>query len=288
MNGGLGGTISFIQNSTGDTARVEVFGNGNLDISAHDGLQRTTIGSIEGDGNVFLGANKLAVGRNDLSTTFSGVIQDGGQNGGIGGSLNKVGSGVLTLSGTNTYSGNTTVNRGVLEVDGSIASNTFVNRRGTLAGTGTINGNVTNNRRVSPGSAASPGMLTVTDNYTQAQYATLMIQLAGTNTRQFSVLNVLGAANLNGTLRPVLLNGFIPAVGDSFAFLNYASLTGEFSTIANLNFDNMHWEITYGGTRAILTAEAGHVPDQGSTFLLLMSGLLGLVTYRRQLLRGQS
>jgi hypothetical protein len=29
------------------------------------------------------------------------------------------------------------------------------------------------------------------------------------------------------------------------------------------------------------------VPDQGSTFLLLTLGLLGLVTYRRQLLRGQ-
>jgi len=30
-----------------------------------------------------------------------------------------------------------------------------------------------------------------------------------------------------------------------------------------------------------------HVPDQGSTFLLLTLGLLGLVTYRQQLLRGQ-
>ena len=185
-----------------------------------------------------LGANNLTVGSNNLSTTFSGVIEDGGISGGTGGSLTKIGSGTLILSGANTYTGDTNINRGVLQVDGSIASNTFVNRRGTLAGTGTINGNVTNNGRVSPGSAASPGMLTVTDNYTQAQYATLMIQIAGTNTGQFSVLNVLGNANLNGLLDPVLLNGFVPSLGESFTFLNYASLTGEFSHILNQVFNH--------------------------------------------------
>ena len=54
----------------------------------------------------------------------------------------------------------------------------------------------------------------------------------------------------------------------------------------------MHWEISYEDTRAILTAKAGAVvpgvPDQGSTFVLLTLGLLGLVTFRRQLARKQS
>jgi autotransporter-associated beta strand protein len=112
-----------------------------------------TIGSLEGDelAGVFLGANNLTVGSNNLSTTFSGEIA------GTGGSLIKIGSGTLILSGANTYTGNTNVNRGGLQVDGSITSNTFVNRGSTLAGTGTINGNVTNNGRVSPGSAGAPG-----------------------------------------------------------------------------------------------------------------------------------
>jgi autotransporter-associated beta strand protein len=289
-NGGGGGTILFADKSTLGTARIEVFGNGSLDISLHD-APGMTIDSIEGDGNVFLGANNLTVGSNNLDTTFSCAIQDGGQGGGVGGSLTKVGAGTLDLIGANTYTGNTDVRGGVLKVDGSITSNTFVRRRSTLAGTGVINGNVTSKSgtTVSPGEGLGvPGTLTVVHNYTQAQYASLMIQIAGTNAGDLSVLNVLGNANLNGFLDPVLLNGFVPTIGDSFIFLNYASLTGAFSHIQHQVFDNgmLEWSVTYELNHAILTVEQ-HTPDQGSTFLLLTLGLLGLLAYRRQLLRGQ-
>jgi hypothetical protein len=93
VGGGDGGSIQFATASTGGTARVEVFGNGNLDISLHDAPGVTT-GSIEGDGLVFLGANKLTVGANDLSTTFSGRVH-----GGNASSLAKVGSGTLAVEG---------------------------------------------------------------------------------------------------------------------------------------------------------------------------------------------
>jgi autotransporter-associated beta strand protein len=294
INGGLGGVIVFVRNSTGGTARVEVFGNGSLDISGHLGNRGLTLGSVEGDGNVFLGANNLKVGSNNLNTTFSGVMQDGGSFGGSGGSLTKIGNGTLILAGANTYTGDTNVNRRVLQVDGSITSNTFVNRRGTLAGMGTIQGNLMNRDfgRVRPGGAlGAPGMLSVTGNYTQTQYASLMIQIAGTSAGEFSVLNVLGNANLNGNLDPVLLNGFIPTIGESFIFLNYVSFTGAFSQIRNQVFDHgtKQWSVIYQNTYAMLTVEphTPGVPDQGSTLLLLMLGLFGLVAYRRQLLRGQ-
>jgi autotransporter-associated beta strand protein len=283
-NGGGGGAIFFEEKSTGGTSRIEVFGNGFLDISGHLGGAGLTIGSIEGDGNAFLGSNNLTVGRNNVSTVFSGVLRDGGQNGGTGSSLTKIGSGTLTLSGTNTYTGATIIKGGVLQVDGSITSNTLVgpsgsNHSATLAGTGTIHGSVTNNGTVSPGDA--PGTLTVS-SYTQMKSATLLIDIAGSNTSQSSVLDVLGTAILNGHLDPVLQNGFVPTVGESFTFMDYESVLGAFSSITNLNFNNNteHWAITYQPTFAVLTAEAGrvNVPDQGSTVLLLTLSLLGLVS----------
>jgi VPDSG-CTERM exosortase interaction domain len=63
-----------------------------------------------------------------------------------------------------------------------------------------------------------------------------------------------------------------------------------FSKIANENFsDNLFWVVDYEDTMATLEVirRLPGVPDQGSTLLLLMLGLGGLLTYRRQLLREQ-
>ncbi len=85
---GDGGAIIFVDDSTGGTARVKVFDAGYLDISQRQ--PGVTIGSIEGSGNVSLGANRLTVGTNNINTSFSGVISGTGL-------LSKIGSGVLTL-----------------------------------------------------------------------------------------------------------------------------------------------------------------------------------------------
>ena len=72
------------------------------------------IGSIEGSGNYFLGQQDAQRGWQQLEHTVSGVIQDRSffGEGGTGGSLTKVGTG--TLTGTNPYTGMTTVNAGNL------------------------------------------------------------------------------------------------------------------------------------------------------------------------------
>ena len=110
--GGSGGAIYFRDNSTGGTSEIELRGgNGFLDISDHD-APGLTIRSLYGWGNVFLGARNLSVGGDD--TWISGVIQDGGQAGGVGGSLTKVGDDTLFLYGANTYSGGTIISAGAL------------------------------------------------------------------------------------------------------------------------------------------------------------------------------
>src|SRR5208283_1067510 len=84
-----------------------------------------------GTGNVGLtnaaGGITLSAGNNNSSTTYSGILSGSG-------SLNKIGTGVLTLSGANTYSGATTISAGTLKLG---ASNVLPNGAGT--------GNVTDN-----------------------------------------------------------------------------------------------------------------------------------------------
>src|SRR6185503_5411139 len=91
--------------------------------------------------------------------TFSGTLQDGGFAGGAGGSLFKIGTGTLRLTGPNFYTGPTVIFDGVLEVDGFITSDTQVNPGGTLSGFGAIFGNVNNFGVVAPGT--SPGTLSI-------------------------------------------------------------------------------------------------------------------------------
>ncbi len=107
--------LLFNNTSTGGTARFINGAGGLIDLSQIT-TAGITAGSIEGAGTISLGSKNLAVGGNNLSTTFSGVLQDGGLGGGVGGSLTKTGTGTLTLTGANTYSGGTTINGGTLAV----------------------------------------------------------------------------------------------------------------------------------------------------------------------------
>ena len=80
-----------------------------------------TIASLAGGGatggNVALGANTLTVG-NASSTTYAGVI------GGIGG-VTKTGSGTLTLSAVNTFTGVVNINQGILAAGNGRALGAF-------------------------------------------------------------------------------------------------------------------------------------------------------------------
>jgi autotransporter-associated beta strand protein len=102
------------------------------------------------------------------NTTVSGAI------GGTGG-LWKNGTGTLTLTGANTYTGNTNIEVGKLIVNGSLASSVRILKNGTLGGTLTIAGNLTNLGTLAPGN--SPGTTTVNGNYLEA--GTLDIEVWG-------------------------------------------------------------------------------------------------------------
>jgi fibronectin-binding autotransporter adhesin len=99
-----GALTQFTGTSNGGNARFITNAGGTVSFSGTTGPLgdgKINAGSIEGAGTYRLGLNELTVGSNDLSTTVSGSIQDGG----AGGSLVKAGAGTLTLTGSSNIGG---------------------------------------------------------------------------------------------------------------------------------------------------------------------------------------
>jgi hypothetical protein len=277
LGGGDGGLIIFEHDSLGGTARVEVFGNGtgdstngNLDISFHNAPGLTT-GSIEGSGAVFLGAFNLTVGSNNLSTIFSGVIQDGGQNGGTGGSLTKTGKRKLTLTKANTYTGGTTITKGTLLVKNKTGSATGTGavqvNVGSLQGVGKISGAVTVGTGSSSGaillagnSATSPGTLTINNTLTFNSLSTYKCVLKRTTAKASKAVALGVTIGSNVPFTFVDTGTGTLTTGTVFTVVSNTSaspIAGTFSNLANgLVFasNGNNFQVSYtGGTGNDLT-----------------------------------
>ncbi|GAA0018116.1 autotransporter-associated beta strand protein [Bradyrhizobium diazoefficiens] len=115
------GTVNFDGSATGGSARFINNLGGIVDISGLTSGGMTT-GSIEGAGDYVLGANTLTTGSLNSSTQVDGVINS------TGGGLTKVGTGTLTLTGINGYTGATTISAGTLALSGfgNISSSSVV------------------------------------------------------------------------------------------------------------------------------------------------------------------
>jgi autotransporter-associated beta strand protein len=264
------GGLGFANAATGGTARFINQAGAFIDLSllTSGGI---TAGSIEGAGSIFLGSKNLAVGVNNLSTTFSGVISDCGPTGfdcanfGLGattgGSLTKAGTGMLTLTGINTYSGATTVNGGTLEVDGSIASSSMVtvNSGGTLSGIGVVDPATTviaAGGTLSPGNAANPtGALTITGNLAFQSGALYVVQVTP---GVASSTTVSGNSTLAGAVQGVLAPGIYNAK-TTYDILHAAGVGGTFAGFSSTNMPGFGGRLTYTSSDVLLnlTAQLG-------------------------------
>jgi fibronectin-binding autotransporter adhesin len=158
----------------------------------------------------------LNVGGNNASTTYSGGLTDGG----AGAVLVKTGAGTLTLAGTNTYIGSTTVSNGTLAlaVGGfitnsalitvnagatlDVSANNFVLAASqSLAVSGTVNGSVTaaSGAIIYAGNAGTYGTNTVTANLTYAAGALGYLDLGTTFNGANDLITVGGNLALNST-----------------------------------------------------------------------------------------
>src|SRR6516225_9157680 len=240
-----GAVTQFNDNSTGGNAQFITTAGGIVDFSntagpAGDG--NISAGSIAGAGNYYLGSNQLTVGGNNLSTTVSGVISDCGPtglecsaSGATGGGLTKVGSGTLTLTGASTYTGDTNVNEGVLNVIGSLVSAVTVNSGGTLTGTGTIGGlSVGSGGIVAPGNSIGTLRVTGDVSFDEGSIYQVKANAAGKSGK----ISATGAASIDGGTVQVLAHSGTYARQTRYTILTASGgVDGQFTNVtSNLAF----------------------------------------------------
>jgi autotransporter-associated beta strand protein len=244
-----------LQNSTLD---LNVLDSGTITFG-----QNSTFGGLTGSRNLDMATRTLTVGNNGQSTTYSGTLSNGG--------LTKAGSGTLTLSAANIYTGTTTVSAGVLRLTGG---NDRLSTSGPIAlagGTLDLGGNTQATSGAVTFSGASgltSGTLTVTNNTSLIPTGTLTLgNGAAFVANQADERLILGF----GTTNNFSLTG---SAGSSF------TVGGNADTRANyIGVDNGSATLTVNGPTLNIQVGAGQSDATGGWLRIgANSGATGLVT----------
>ena len=214
-NGSANALLNQNATSAGDTISAPILLFNSLDIQNASANPLTLSGPISSGLGVVTSPAAVG-GPHSINVQMGDVIISGSISDGVGGvSLTKTGAGTLTLSGTNTYSGVTSVFGGTLLVNGDNSGATgtvFVSGNGTvLGGTDTVGGDVYMFGSTITGHTTSEvGTLTLNENLVMAtgegEGGTYLANLSGTMSDLLAItgnltlgmgttLSIQGAAN---------------------------------------------------------------------------------------------
>ncbi|MDB6019147.1 MAG: Extracellular serine protease precursor [Pedosphaera sp.] len=168
---------------------VAIATNATLDLNGN----QASIGGLTGLGNVVLGNGGMLTvnASNSTVSTFAGVISGNG-------ALTKTGGGSLILTGTNLYTGATTVSGGALLIQGNLAGTSSVTiANGILGGNGTVSGTVAINGVIAPGTSGVGTLSTGSNNWNSG--GIFMCEINGTNATDSDQVAIAGSLIVQAT-----------------------------------------------------------------------------------------
>ncbi|MEI6644856.1 MAG: autotransporter-associated beta strand repeat-containing protein [bacterium] len=247
------GSVNALQNSTLDmnaldTGSICFNGNNTFVLGGLKGTRNISLGyGSTASGTGAAGTVTLSVGNNNQNTIYSGQLNN--VDGTHLGALTKIGIGMLTLGGANTYSGVTTISGGFISVSNNLAmsTNLVTLSGGGIAGAGGMWAitNVINMASSATfditGSLALMGPVTNSGTLTKIGGGTLILSAANTYRGGTTVNN--GSLAVNGTI-----TGIVTVVGGTLGgtgvvagtVTNFATIGAiDTSTIGRLTVSNL-------------------------------------------------
>jgi hypothetical protein len=194
------------------------------------------------------------------NTTTGSLSLQSGQVLTTGTNFSNAGKTIVGAGSSFAVGGSYTQTAGTTTADGTLtAPSGLTLQKGSMLGKGTLAAAVTSSASVTAGDSSSkPATLTVTGSYTQHSQGTLNISIGNTTVGSFGQLAVSNGVSLGGTLVIKLVNGFVPAIGDTFKIVTGSAVSGQFATVKGLSINSgEHFEITYTGSAATLTVVSG-------------------------------
>ena len=228
------------------------------------------------------GSGNYGAGTNENSGIIAGSI-----------SLDKKGSGVLTLGDANTYTGTTTVSAGTLAVTGSLAfgSAVTVNSSATLAGTGTVGGTVAiqNGGILAAGDNAVGTLTTGAATYDNGSIFSWDIAAAGTSYDKMIAPSLVDGNAAGGSIFRIVAgdatfaNAFWDvnrSFGDIFTTNGTNAIANWASIFTNVSLVNSSFDVittsrgSFTATGSTLNWTAVPEPTSALAGLLIAAGLL--------------
>ena len=285
------GNVFTVSQPLGGTGALTKLGAGTLVLSGantYSGGTTISAGTLQGDATSLQGDivdNASLVFDQGTDGTFSGTVSGTG-------ALTKLGAGTLTLGGSNSYSGGTTISAGALQGDTSSLQGHITDNaslifdqnsdglfNGSLSGSGSLlksgSGSVTLNgaNPLTGATTVAGGTLVIGDNSHPG--ATLAGAVTVNGGATLGGIGTIGALDLSGTVAPGNTTGTLTVTGNA-VFRNGSSYQVGATTAGESSHIVVGGNASIlGGSVLVLAQPGDYKPRTNYTILTAAQGLTG-------------